>query len=421
MTPKPLTAEEKLLLLSARPTLDSLEEAQLDALLHEPLQWDWVVARTKPLRTRPLLHHHLARPGRREKVPPEALAAFEEAYRQTSMKNLQIYGALRRVLTALAEAGVPVILLKGAFLARWVYGDIGLRPMSDLDCLCHKEDEDLLWRVLDGLGAELDTQGKTLLADEKRLRVVEHFSHPPPRFLGKIVRIEVHFHLFSSAVSNFAQVGNDLWNRSIVHNWDGLPVRSLSWEHQILHLTSHLYNHLKDGAISLSWLADLHEILRQHRETLDWNELCKMAADLRVEHECQEVFALLKEPWPHPTPSFRSHFTLRQALTQERNPGQVRLISFMKMLRATRYAGGFSARFRFLVGLVFPSRFMMKQRHPKAGSIALLGWYVLDPLIRIGYVFQGAGAYAKGLGSGIHAPSPKPQALNPQTPLDPHG
>ena len=389
----PLTPEEQLLLLTARLVLGALEEAQLDALLREPIDWDWLVAQSKPLRSQPLLHHHLAHPGRQEHVPKEALAAFERAYRLTTMKNLQIYGSLRRVLTALAEADVPVIVLKGAFLAQWVYGDFGLRPMSDLDCLCHKEDEEKLWRVMDELGAELDAKGKMPIAEEC-LRVNEHIGHPPPRYLGKIVRIEVHFHLFGNRASDPAHLGVDRWSRSLMHDWDGLPVRSLSWEHQILHLASHLHKHLNTGAISLYWMADLHAILRQRRESLDWEELCRMAAELGVTGECQEVFDFLGEPWPHPVPAFRNPFTLRQALAPELN-SESKLRVYMGQLRAARFAGGFWARLRFLARLVIPSKVWMAERHPGAGSMALAGWYFKDPLIRIGLVLRGVGAHVR--------------------------
>ena len=44
------------------------------------------------------------------------------------------------VASAMAQVGVPFLVLKGAALAHLVYGDSGLRPMRDVDLLIRKAD-----------------------------------------------------------------------------------------------------------------------------------------------------------------------------------------------------------------------------------------------------------------------------------------
>ncbi len=67
-----------------------------------------------------------------------------------------MYQELERILQAFDEAGIPVIVLKGAALAATVYEDIGLRPMGDLDLLIHPEDFSQAIRRMRSLGFSLE-------------------------------------------------------------------------------------------------------------------------------------------------------------------------------------------------------------------------------------------------------------------------
>ncbi|MEJ2068649.1 MAG: nucleotidyltransferase family protein [Deltaproteobacteria bacterium] len=73
-------------------------------------------------------------------VPLSTFNLLRSTYYQTLAQNTLMYQELERILTALDEAGIAVIVLKGAALAATVYEDIGLRPMGDLDLLVREEE-----------------------------------------------------------------------------------------------------------------------------------------------------------------------------------------------------------------------------------------------------------------------------------------
>jgi hypothetical protein len=284
-----------------------------------------------------------------------------------------------------------VILLKGAFLAQWVYGDMALRPMGDVDILCRKEDEETIQQVLDKLGATHDISHGLPESEPARWRVREHVGHPPPRYLGHIVRLETHFHLFGQTSQDLAETDSELWENALEHSWDGLSAKSLSWEHQVLHLASHLHKHLESGEILLYWVSDLHELLRQHRQTLDLDKLAQMARTLGLERKCQEVFDLLNEPWPHADASFRNSYSLGELLAPD--PERSRFTSSLSALKAARHAGDWKGRFGYVLRLVFPTPEHMALRHPGASPTALVGHYFLDPPIRVWILLKGAGTH----------------------------
>jgi hypothetical protein len=65
-------------------------------------------------------------------------ARVDVAVREARWRALALEMTLRRIVGALAEAGVPALPLKGTTLADRVHGDTGLRPTTDVDVLVHR-------------------------------------------------------------------------------------------------------------------------------------------------------------------------------------------------------------------------------------------------------------------------------------------
>ena len=72
---------------------------------------------------------------RRPEFDTATYQAWAEQEAITAVRNAILFKQLEGVLQALAEIDVPVVLLKGADLARSVYPQPGLRSMGDLDLL----------------------------------------------------------------------------------------------------------------------------------------------------------------------------------------------------------------------------------------------------------------------------------------------
>jgi hypothetical protein len=68
-------------------------------------------------------------------VPGDILAAFRREYHATALANAVASDDLNHVLAEFEAHGVPVLVLKGAFLSHAVYRNLALRPMGDIDLL----------------------------------------------------------------------------------------------------------------------------------------------------------------------------------------------------------------------------------------------------------------------------------------------
>lgn len=98
-------------------------------------EWNEVVATAVYHGLAPLLFKRLKDNNTRAGVPADSWERLRLAYFASAGRNMRLYRELRPVLRCLRSSDIPVIVLKGAFLAQAVYGDVALRPMYDVDLM----------------------------------------------------------------------------------------------------------------------------------------------------------------------------------------------------------------------------------------------------------------------------------------------
>ena len=75
-----------------------------------------------------------------------------DAVRLNRMRALALDAALRAVVDALDSSDIPALPLKGVTLGERLYGDIGLRPTTDVDVLVPRAQVGAAVQVLEALG-----------------------------------------------------------------------------------------------------------------------------------------------------------------------------------------------------------------------------------------------------------------------------
>ncbi|OPY76053.1 MAG: hypothetical protein A4E64_01704 [Syntrophorhabdus sp. PtaU1.Bin058] len=244
----------------------AVEAARLSGLTQEDRQAFLALAAAQ--RVRPLLWHRLTQKGLCDAVPAEAAEALRNASLRNTMSNLRLYGELRRLLFALKREGIPLILLKGIYLADALYGDIGLREMHDIDVLARPAD---LTRVADILMNMGYIPEQPIDAD-----ITINADHHLPTLVKKgCGSFEVHWNLTRSGDSyNIDPVG--LWERSMPVHIAGCDAMALSPEDLLLHLCMHVsYQHR--FAFGLRPLCDIAETIARFGPTLDWQVIIERA------------------------------------------------------------------------------------------------------------------------------------------------
>jgi hypothetical protein len=247
-----LTAEDRLLLLLARPVLTSAETEEVCSLVERPLDWLTVLALARSHEVYPLLYRQIRTLGV-DGVPDDVSVELERLYKVNALRNWLLARELRRVLSLLADREIPAIPLKGCRLARWLYGDVAARVSVDIDILVRREDTRRALQVLYDCGyrsefrerffRELLLRSDIEYALVRRYRVFEYL-------------LELHWGLLRGSRREAAR---DFWAEARQGFWDGAPMHIPSLEWEFLYLCGHAARHHWRG---LKWLVDIHELSR---------------------------------------------------------------------------------------------------------------------------------------------------------------
>lgn len=211
----------------------------------------------------------LGRAGLREAFTPDFLLRLKDVYRATTLRNRVLFASLEEIAAACARRGVALIPLKGAALARRIYGNPGLRPMQDLDLLVKPADVEAAAALLREAGYVVPPHLDEGVARREHFHCV--FERPS---LG--VKVELHWSLSEEASLAEPALAR-LWERSGAGE-DGMraldpatelvAVAAHAWKHGYLNpalvedeqLRPLLYEPLAGNR--LIWLLDLHRLMR---------------------------------------------------------------------------------------------------------------------------------------------------------------
>lgn len=212
-------------------------------------------------------------------IPAEVLNVLQAYYYSCAARNIRLYNQLLQLISALNNRGIEVIALKGAHLAEIVYGNIALRPMSDIDLLAKRED---LLSIHDILVEE-----GYLSNEEKALSNTKHLA---PYRRGKGVAIEIHFQITDPPYVNKIDA-QGLWERSQVHLVENTAIRVLCPEDLLLHTCLHagIQHGFDFGLLSVF---DAAKILNCYREEMKWEELWNRAEEWGIERAVYLMAAL---------------------------------------------------------------------------------------------------------------------------------
>ncbi len=204
-----------------------------------------------------------------ELAPAGVRDRLRSAYVQAATRNALLFRDVARAAAMLARADIPLMLLKGVHLARFVYPEPALRSMADLDLMVPRD------RLVEAENLFLGAgYGPTPRPDPvefcTRSNHLAKLSAPG----GTVV--ELHWTI-ERPTSPFAIDLDGLWARADIVPFEKQRVRVLSPEDLVLHLVLHTSYHHGFDRSAIKALVDLRHVIDHHRDTLDWNALVARA------------------------------------------------------------------------------------------------------------------------------------------------
>jgi hypothetical protein len=201
-------------------------------------------------------------------VPSAVRKALGEAARQTAARMLRAQTQVVELASAFGATSIPVIALKGVYLAKAVYPNLTLRAMQDIDLMVSREDLPRATEIALTLGYA-----------PIRPFTVEQEANAKPHIarLTRRASLDVEIHWNITAPNQIYSIDPaDLWTHAVPVDFGACRTFGLSREHLLLHLCIHTsYQHGFEFGIRS--LVDIAAIIRRFGEELDWSF---------VEHQC---------------------------------------------------------------------------------------------------------------------------------------
>ena len=241
--------------------LNNREEAFIFRFSKRNVPWESLGALAVMQGIAGLLYYHLKRLELLDLLPQPFTRQMENAYNQIKGHAYAIEAEARVLSMNFKEAKIPVIALQGLSILN-VYGDRGLRPLSDLDLMVREDQKDRL---------------KALLAEAGYRNLVTAY----PDILHKDgISIDIHTHILNlDRIRNrrylFPEDLTPMWERAtpLFKESDGLLV--LDSYDNFIALAAHALKHSYSRMI---WLSDLYESLLQLSNCNDgWEKIVTRA------------------------------------------------------------------------------------------------------------------------------------------------
>jgi len=218
-----------------------------------------------------ILFHNITNHHLKDLIPQDCCRKLSNQYNANLRRNLLIIGALREVLAALQEAGIPCIVLKGIALAECVYKNIALRGMNDVDILVRKVDLLNTDNHLSSLGYTSRDSSVTKVIHNPAgyLSSLEYRSNDPSP-----LNLHVHWHPVNTSVPGtmFAEKIDicRLWKNATMTNVADSQALMLSPEHLIIYLCEHAMRvgHSFDRMILV---CDIFYTIKTFKNIIDWD------------------------------------------------------------------------------------------------------------------------------------------------------
>ena len=237
----------------------------------------------------PLLYYRLKRTETEQAIPGQILLQLQEVYYQNAARNLRLLHELKIILGELNADQIPVVVLKGAFLAASVYRNPALRVMGDLDILAPIAEFQKALEKLYTLGYR---------------RIIpawqEATYHIVLRAPGYLANLEVHSG-FKKITGYHNMPIDELWARAVQQDINGMKAYTFEPEDLLIYLCHHAaIHHLYKMGMQI--LCDADEIIRKHKNDLDWQKLSARATEWQAHRAVSLTLYLCRQYLNTPIP-----------------------------------------------------------------------------------------------------------------------
>ena len=202
------------------------------------------------------------------------------------IRNLHMMHVLERIAAAFNDAGIPLLVMKGAALNLTLYTQLNERPMEDLDLLVRPENISKASSLLQQLGA---LRGESFVRDD----FFPRFYYEVEYSIDAIYPVKIDLHVRPLRPLRYSRFvpADALWANARPVRMGNATILVPSVEDMVIHLAAHAAIH---GCRRRMWLQDIQLWIAVHRTEINWSRLLatvegwRLAPPVRTGLECAE-------------------------------------------------------------------------------------------------------------------------------------
>jgi hypothetical protein len=321
-----------------------------------------------------LIWHNLEKLGLLSGIPEEVVTFLRYANLRSLGRNTFNSESMREALHALNSENIKTVILKGLALEVSVYGNTGLRQMSDIDILIRRDECLRARKVLLDIGYE-SLPVKSIFHEF----IITYSGKHLPSLIKKGTSIEIHQELFGGKINSLTQA---LFDTSYPAEINGEKAWFPSPMIFFLYLVRHLSQHELNNESQLRLYADLVILIEKHTEEIINREILKYASEADMSEVLASHLEQLREYWGIIFPDWMNKF-IDELHNVDFNKQFVFFLGSPKgnppIDKAAGYRHivseipGFHRKAIYVLGDIFPSiRFMKKRYGCRSSWSALL-------------------------------------------------
>ena len=251
----------------------------LEVIGKEP-DWDYLITLSDFQSVTPMVAHMLLQDEYSQYVPEPYQERLMRILHDNINKHIILSEELVKILAVLHQSEIEVIALKGSVLAKQLYVNPEIRPISDIDILIREQDIPKTEKIILEAGYNFSNDKHDI-------------KHPFHRVFFKQsqlpIMLEAHWDLDDSRITDFPVT--DIWNRSQEREFQHNKLRVLSPEDTLIYLSSNLF---RDNGQQLRYVCDITALIIKHKNNINWNYLTNQTRLLGI--NTQTYYAL---KWAH--------------------------------------------------------------------------------------------------------------------------
>ncbi|HCI55983.1 MAG TPA: nucleotidyltransferase family protein [Bacteroidales bacterium] len=379
MKNRPEIRDEEILLMGlCRLNFSDEMKYKIVALASGIKEWNYFTRLAAEHGVAALVYHNIEKLGLTEIIPEECSEALHSSYLLNISRNAFHIAGTEEILRLLNKAGIKTVLLKGLALELTVYGNKGLRQMTDVDILVGRNDYLKVRKILMENGYD-----SLPLKSGFHKPIVAWTGKHLPTLMKNGLSIDIHLELFPGKKNSLTE--------KMLATASGIKFeneKAMVPEPQLffLFLVRHLYNHEFNDESQLRLYADLVVLLENQWDEIVNYDLLSLANEAGMSKILAWKLELLRDLWGFGFPDWLNEF-----ISKWFNPASINNFVFFlkspknnkpshpgKIYRKTiSEIPGLHRKILFILGDLFPSVRFMKERYSVKSTLKVFLYYPL--------------------------------------------